>query len=209
MFFFNVRGCLTRLIFLPVLLLGLLAVTRVFGSYRAIPSESMVPTLMPEDRIWFDSLTPHWQPFKRGDLILFYPPDAIVRYDPVSVLKRHLGLTPYFHKKEELVDVAYVKRLIAMPGDVVDVQPGVGVQVNGKLLTEPYINEVALSCTFVSPIESCGPARVPAGKVYVLGDNRNASQDSRYFGFVDWPRIESRATYRIFPANRAGGLDTP
>ncbi|NBV43246.1 signal peptidase I, partial [bacterium] len=110
------------------------------------------------------------------------------------------------YKKDDYIDVAYIKRLIGLPGDTVEVIPGEGVWVNGKKLDEPYVNEIGATCTLVKPEPYCGPIKIPAGQYYMMGDNRNQSLDSRYWGFARDERVIGRAVFRIWPLNRLGSL---
>ena len=119
---------------------------------------------------------------------------------------RITGFSGLIYKKEDNVDVAYIKWLIGQPGDIVDVRPEVGVFVNGQKLNEPYVNEIAATCTLMRPTPYCGPVRVPPHMYYMMGDNRNLSLDSRYWGFAREDRVIGRAVFRIWPLNRIGLL---
>ena len=121
---------------------------------------------------------------------------------------RITGFSGLVYKKEDNVDIAYIKRLIGLPGDKVEVRPNVGVFVNGKQLYEPYVNEIADTCTFMQP-PYCGTVTVPEGEYYMMGDNRNLSWDSRYWGFEKQSRIIGRAVFRLWPLNRVGLLEQP
>ena len=120
------------------------------------------------------------------------------------MFNRHLGLSAYFYKKTDWVDVSYAHRIIGMPGDVVEVKPIEGVWINGKVINESYVLDESDTCTLIMPTEVCAPVTVPPGHVYILGDNRNASADSRYFGFVPLSRVFARAAYRFAPSHRVG-----
>ncbi len=90
-----------------------------------------------------------------------------------------------------------IKRIIAVEGDLVDIDPQAHtVSVNGEILEEPYISEPVLEGGDLSY-----PVRVPQGHVFVMGDNRNASLDSRssLIGFIDTRYLAGRAALRLFP----------
>lgn len=95
---------------------------------------------------------------------------------------------------------AFIKRIIGLPGETIEVKNG-QVFVNGKGISEDYIAE--------RPQYTWGPGTVPAGSYLVLGDNRNNSFDSHYWGFVPRENIIGRATVRFWPPNRIGGLGDP
>jgi signal peptidase I len=139
-------------------------------------------------------------------VLVFYPPMTELRKDPVSLFLRLTGFSGLIYKKEDNIDVAYIKRLIGLPGDTVEVKPGVGVFVNGQKLDEPYVNEIANTCTFARPEPICEPVKVPPDSYYMMGDNRNLSLDSRYWGFAQEERVIGRAVFRIWPLNRTGPL---
>ena len=190
----------TVLVFLIIIREGL-------GEPRLIPSESMVPGLQVEDRVIIEKPSRLWRDYERGDILVFYPPSSIIKEDPLSWVLRATGISGLLYDKEDRIDVAYIKRLIGLPGDILEVQPGVGVRVNGQLLTEPYVNEIAITCTQEEPSIYCGPLTIPEGHYFVMGDNRNYSYDSRFWGVLPKERVVGRAVFRIWPPNRIGLLD--
>ncbi|MEG0691513.1 MAG: signal peptidase I [Oscillospiraceae bacterium] len=102
-------------------------------------------------------------------------------------------------------DTSLVKRIIALEGDKVDINFETGcVYVNDKLLTEPFINEITMN-----PIDFKGPVVVPEGHVFVMGDNRNHSDDSRNskIGMIDERNIFGKVIFRMFPLNKMGKIE--
>lgn len=100
-------------------------------------------------------------------------------------------------------DKPYIKRIIGLPGDTVEIHDN-GVYVNGARLDEPYIGDHTTTCPPGSSPEYCGSYTVPEGTVYALGDNRNNSQDSRYFGPVTENRIIGKAWVTYWPKDDIG-----
>lgn len=190
-------------------LVFLILIKSFLGELRLIPSESMVPGLLVNDRLVIERVTRWWRPYQRGDVLVFYPPMTQLNHDPWSLFLRSTGFSGLMYKKEDNIDVAYIKRLIALPGETVNVRPGIGVFVNGKKLDEPYVSELANTCTFMGSEPHCEPVEVPEGKYYLMGDNRNLSLDSRYWGFADQKNVIGRAVFRIWPLNRVGVLPAP
>lgn len=141
---------------------------------RDIPSESMVPTLQIGDRIMVDKLFWRFDHLDRKDVIVFMPPAPVVTRIP------------------------YVKRLIGLPGDTVEIAGG-RVMVNDVALEESYIA--------APPTYNFGPVRVPEGQLFVLGDNRNESFDSADWGFVSQERVIGRVFWKIWPPKRFGPLE--
>ena len=106
-------------------------------------------------------------------------------------------------------NVEYIKRVIGMPGDTIEMKSGV-LYINGKKVDQPFINTEALAKQTVFmddfTLESLtGESKVPEGKYFVLGDNRGVSKDSRMIGFIDRSAIEGKAVFTIWPFGRSGG----
>lgn len=106
-------------------------------------------------------------------------------------------------------NVEYIKRVIGMPGDTVEMKSGV-LYINGKKVDQPFINTEALAKQTVFmddfTLESLtGELKVPEGKYFVLGDNRGVSKDSRMIGFINRSAIEGKAVFTIWPFGRIGG----
>jgi signal peptidase I len=192
-----------------VVLLMLIVIKEGFGELRLIPSESMLPLLQIEDRIVIEKVTRWWRPYQRGDILVFYPPTTILKNDPLSWVLRATGFSGFIFPKESNIDVAYIKRLIGEPGDKIQVVPNEGVFVNGQRLHEPYVMELAQSCTQVLPTQYCGTITVPRDSYFLMGDNRNQSADSRFWGFEPKERVIGRAVFRLWPLNRMGPLSLP
>jgi signal peptidase I len=193
--------------------LALIILRQGFFEPRLIPSESMLPGLQVEDRIAIEKMS-HWvRPYQRGDVLVFYPPEPVttLKYDPWSLYLRATGFSG-FYPKEANIDVAYIKRLIGLPGDTINVKPNDGVYINGERLNEPYTAEVAASCTKMDPNLNyqavfCGEVVVPKDMYFMMGDNRNHSLDSRFWGFLPKDRVIGRAWVRFWPLERFGWVE--
>src|SRR5262249_26297715 len=98
----------------------------------------------------------------------------------------------------------YIKRVIGVPGDTIEVHDG-GVYVDGTRLNEPYIN----SDGDTTPLTDVSKWNVPDGCLFVLGDHRTASQESRAFGMVKSAEVIGRAWLRFWPLGNPGILQTP
>lgn len=144
---------------------------------RFIPSESMLPTLEIDDRLIVEKISYRFHKPERGDVVVFSPTDTL--------------------KKQDYKE-AFIKRVIGIPGDTVEVKQGY-VYVNNDKLTEKYI--------FDKPNYSYGPIKVPQEQYLVLGDNRNNSYDSHYWGFVPRKNLIGRASVRFWPPKRVGSLN--
>lgn len=167
------------LVVVGAVLAALLVKTFLFQAFR-IPSESMVPTLLVGDRVLVNKVSYKLHEVHRGDVVVFTRPEKLE--DPS-------GTEP-----EDLI-----KRVVAVGGDTVVARDGV-LYVNNQPMTEPYVQKGAGTFHLDEAVT------VPEGQVFVMGDNRENSQDSRYFGPISTDTIIGRAFVRMFPFNRFGSL---
>jgi signal peptidase I len=98
----------------------------------------------------------------------------------------------------------FIKRIIALPGERILISAGI-VYINGHKLDEPYLPEAWTQLRDWSPGGPDGTV-VPPNNYFVMGDNRNRSQDSRAFGFISRDRIDGRAWFRIWPLSHVGNI---
>ncbi|MGI6454445.1 MAG: signal peptidase I [bacterium] len=166
------------------LVLALIIKTFVFEAYK-IPSSSMYDTLREGDRIFVSKFIYDLQPIEIGDVIVFktFGIDAI--YDPEK---------PY-----------YIKRVVGLPGDEIQITPDNKLMRNGELLTEP---DIFLENEYY-PIRTNAKTRfkVPEGQVYVFGDNSDNSWDSRAWGGVPIENVMGKAFFRYWPISRIGLIE--
>lgn len=106
-------------------------------------------------------------------------------------------------------NVEYIKRVIGMPGDTLELKQGV-LYINGKKIEQPFINTEALQkqTVFIDDFtlqSLIGETKIPEGKYFVMGDNRGVSRDSRMIGLIDRKAIEGKAVFTIWPMNQFGG----
>jgi signal peptidase I len=167
-------------------LIAFLLRTFVVATY-SIPSASMEPTLMIGDRIVVDKLSYHLHGIGTGDIVVFSTPAGEnCAGPPVSDL---------------------VKRVIALPGQTISLSEG-RVFINGSLLPEPWLPPAVRSETYpgpsTAPYSLHDPYRVPRGDVFVMGDNRPESCDSRYWGPIRESSIVGKVDIRVWPLSRFG-----
>ncbi len=154
----------------------------IFQAYK-IPTSSMSPTLNPGDQLMVrKGVFLKEDPF-RGDVVVFPAPENRER--------------------------TYIKRVIGLPGDTVEMKDG-ALWINGKALLEKEGKEIngeaEYSISAKKPVPDFGPVTVPDYSVFVLGDNRSNSHDSRSFGPIAINSISGKAIHRHWPPQRSGSL---
>lgn len=142
-----------------------------------IPSPSMCPTLLEGDHILVNKFIYHFREPRAGEIVVFKaPPEA----------------------SDDGIERDFIKRLVAVPGDTIEVKAG-HLYRNGKRQKEPYLLEQEINYTMK-------PFKVPNGKLFVLGDNRNDSKDSHWWGALDRRRVIGKAMVTFWPLKRSGVL---
>ena len=155
--------------------------TFVVQTFR-VEQESMLDTLQPDQHLLIDKLTPRFDDYSRGDIVVFHPPADWAAENAAD-------------------DTPFIKRVIGEPGDVVAIKDG-AVYVNGAKLDEPYVHYEIFAGQW-------DEITVPAGQLIVMGDHRDASIDSREFGPVPVENVIGRAVLRFWPLTTLGIVQTP
>lgn len=177
-------GCLFEIVETLVLTLIIFFVIQTFVAqpYR-VEQQSMERTLEPDQYVLVDKLTPRWDDYSRGDIVVFEPPDTWVEGGPK---------TPF------------IKRVIGLPGETVEIRDG-AVFIDDVRLDEPYVYDLQPTTAADEP----APLVVPEGQIFVMGDHREASADSRAFGPIERSSVIGRAWLRYWPISTLGILPTP
>ncbi|MBI2691879.1 MAG: signal peptidase I [Solirubrobacterales bacterium] len=196
-----------------------------------IPSPSMVPTLETGQRVLVNRIEGRFGTPERFDVVVFHPPPGAdaqqcgiqngasfgpapgQTYRGVPALEdlpteaeASFMACPVANQGAQ--DQAYIKRVVGLPGDRFKIVKG-RAYVNGKMLDEPYINteqscedpaSSTLNCTFSREFT------IPDGKYFMMGDNRNNSDDSRFWGPIPKSSMVGEAFATYWPPNRIGGL---
>lgn len=160
-------------IVVAALLAAILIKTYVVQAFY-IPSGSMEHTLDIGDRVLVNKLSYRLHDLHRGDIVVFERPAAEAGDDAIKDL---------------------IKRVVALPGETVEGRDG-RVFVGGRQLGEPYLPDTIVTTAFQ-------PQHVPPGHVWVMGDNRASSKDSRFFGSIPESLIVGRAFVRVWPLSTA------
>lgn len=150
-----------------------------------IPSPSMTPTLLVDDRVLVSKLS---HSFDRGEVIVFDSPlhEHVSESLPEKVLRNLREVVGVQHPTAHLI-----KRVVAVGGDQVEVREG-QVWVNGMAQVEPYLPAG-------SRMEDMTPRLIPADHLWVMGDNRDNSRDSRWFGPIPVEIVTGKVVFRLWP----------
>ncbi|MEA2452149.1 MAG: signal peptidase [Actinomycetota bacterium] len=192
---------------LPVLIVIAFAIALIIKTFLLqafyIPSASMEPTLLIGDRVLVEKVSYRFSGPDRGDVVVFekdfaavVDPNAPVEDDPFyedigNAFKSLFGF-PTGSSQD------FIKRVIGVGGDTVEGRDG-QVIVNGEPVDESYLPDGVTTSDF-------GPVEVPRGQIFVMGDNRGNSDDSRNFGPVGEDKVVGRAFVLIWPPADVGGL---
>jgi signal peptidase I len=167
------RGCLLEILETVALTLIIFFVVQNFVAQPyQILQVSMEHTLEPGQYVLVDKLSPHFSDYKRGDVIVFEPPAGF---------------------QEDGQNIPFIKRVVGVAGDTVEVKAG-AVWVNGVKLSEPYVYEGQTT----EALTGQAIWQVPSGYLFVMGDHRQESQDSRVFGPIAKSTVIGRAWLRYW-----------
>ena len=181
------------------------------GTPTIVKMESMKPTLEQDQRLWLNrwGRTTKTLP-ERGQIITFeepakleYTDSEIDESNPVAKYEERKGWDWFVKNFLEIGKRSYIKRVIALPGEHVQIKDG-KVYINDKELDEPYLQDGIVT-------DVIGPGFddfvVPENCVFAMGDNRNHSTDCRAFGCIPLEKIESTVALRIWPLDKWGKVE--
>jgi signal peptidase I len=182
-------GCLFEVVETLVLtVLIFLGIQTFVAQPYKVQQTSMETTLLPEQYVLVDKLTPRWSEYTRGDIVVFDPPRTWTSGGGVP----------------------FIKRVIGVPGDTVEIREG-SVFVNGVELDEPYLYADGDGDPEPTDPTAGGATEwlVPDGQLLVMGDHRQDSADSRTFGPIEISHVIGRAWLRYWPFDTFGVLPNP
>ena len=157
-----------------------------------VDGSSMENTLQSGDRLILYTLGYYFTPPKRGDIVVLQVREGMLKFIPF------LEEFPLFKKAiPDLTEIDYIKRVVGVPGDTIEFIDG-KVYVNGDPMREPYSNGETFA--------GMSKITVEENTVFVMGDNRKNSRDSRELGLVPYNRIKGKAIFRIWPLKKSGSI---
>ena len=190
-------GPVREIAFLAVMAVVLAVLLRTFVAQAfSIPSESMLPQLERGDRVVVSRLAYGLHDPNRGDIVVFDAPGTVEDHPALltrwgQVVLESVGL-------RQASTEEFIKRVIGLPGETIEGRDGFLI-VDGRYVIEPYLEPGTLT-------EPFPPTVVPDGQLFVMGDNRGNSMDSRVFGPIEIDSVVGRAVVRIWPPGRQAFL---
>ena len=195
-------GSLLELVLIVAVALGLaLGIQALLVKPYRIPSPSMVPTLEVGQRVLVNRIGERFSDPEVGDVLVFHPPTGAEGIEETKCGARVAEDEICDRPTRRRADVNFIKRVVAGPGDELRIEQG-HVILNGKRQKEPFARECDgdLGCTFTNTIT------IPADQYFMMGDNRGASDDSRFWGPVPREWIIGGAFSTYWPPKRVGLL---
>lgn len=216
----KIKDIIEWIVCILVAIILALLIKYYIGTPTLVQQESMVPTLQPNDRLILNRIarTTKTMP-NRGDIITLEAPvetneiNSEFEVEEIKTLEGKDALALYnvstkgtfanfVYNVLEYTKISYIKRVIGLPGDHVQIKDE-KVYINGEVLTEDYLDSsvktTSLGGKYIDLI-------VPENAVFVMGDNRAHSKDSRYFGCIPLEKIESKVVIRFWPINKFGKI---
>lgn len=205
------RGTILEVVLTIAAALVLAFVVQEFGVKPfKIPSGSMENTLRCGDRVLVDRVSYRFGDPSRGDVVVFNPPagigeggvpDTSMVADETDAARIEADGT----RSATEADTNYIKRIIGLPGDEVEVKDHRAF-VDGKPLDEPYLRPLPEGGMDLGGRANWGPKEIPKGTYLMLGDHRDNSADGRVFGYVPREFIVGKAFMVYWPPSNFGGL---
>ncbi len=199
-------GAVIEVVVIVVVAIGLaLGIQAVAIKPYRIPSGSMEPTLDIGQRVLVNRLSHHLgSDPKVGDVVVFHPPlSAIPGNGPECTVPQEAEQVCPMNEPREAIDDSFIKRVVAEPGDTLEVSEGIPI-VNGEPVEGDWeirpCGELGSGCNFREPIT------IPPDHYFMMGDNRGSSDDSRFWGPVPRDWIVGKAVATYWPPDRIGSL---
>lgn len=194
-------------IYCIVIAIALALLIRYFvGTPTVVKQTSMFPTLKQNQRLILNRLSRTFNEVpERGDIITFEAPNKSATDGIKAVYNKELNgwFEEFCYYVLEIDKMSYIKRVIALPGEHVEIADG-KIYINGEELQEDYLEEdVVTEAKNVNLTDFT----VPEGHVFAVGDNREISSDCREFGCIPFDKIESKVWIRFWPLNLFGTVE--
>lgn len=173
-----------------------------------VKQQSMHPTIKNNEKVLTIRPWMKGSKFEYGQIITFEAPiDNKLYIDSNETLytaqyENYTGITLFLYNFLDVNKVSYIKRVIGLPGDHIVIKDGI-VYRNDEIIEEPYLREMNTEIQE----QEYADVIVPENTVYVMGDNREQSKDSRSFGCIPYNRVNGYVLCRIWPLNKLGSIE--
>lgn len=193
------RGLLEWIMTIAITIIITLFILGNVFSITRINGKSMEPTIFDGDKVFNYKLGYNFCEPKSGEIVIICKCENRKGIIINTIAKGKDIIDNIYGKITKNIPEKYIiKRVIAVPGDIIDIKEGY-VTVNGEKLEESYIKGQTFERS-----EFFYPLTIPENKIFVLGDNRENSLDSRILGVIDYERIKGRVLFRLWPLKRIG-----
>ena len=164
-----------------------------------VKQDSMRDTLIEGDVVYYNRLSAKIDKLKREDIILFLA-EGREKEGFLDELSIKLTDIKDIIARKELTNTRYVKRVIGLPGDIIDIKDDGTVYINGEKENKAYVKGLT------PPGSMNYPLVVPENQLFVMGDNRAVSKDSRKFGCINILSVEGKASFILWPLSKVGSM---
>ena len=180
-----------------------LVINYFLGTIAGVKQSSMYPTAKEGDRVVISRRVLFNKSLNRSDVVILEAPIEIESNDGiVAVYEDKKGLDYFVYNVMGVGKRSYIKRIIGVPGDHLYIAETGEVYINDGLLEEPYLVDGLKTPRTGNYYD----VEIPEGYVFVMGDNREGSKDSRELGLIPMNKVEGKVVTRIWPLNKIGGL---
>jgi len=191
-----VREIISLMVTIIVIIIIVFTLNITVFTISEVKQVSMRNTLLEGNIVYYNRLANKPEHFNRGDIVLFLVDGGEIHgiFNAISI--KFTDLRDSLAGKRGRTNVRYVKRIIGLPGDVIEIDDDGKVYVNGELEKRPYV----LGNTSEGNMKY--PLKVPENEFFVMGDNREMSDDSRKFGCISIDSIEGKEAFILWPPSR-------
>lgn len=178
-----------------------LVINYFLGTIAGIKQSSMYPTAKEGEKVLIARRVLFGKTIERADVVIVEAPMDVLENDTnFAKYETKKGLDYFTYKVMGLGKRSYIKRVIGLPGEHLYIAETGEVYINGEIIEESYLTENLKTPRTGNYYD----VEIPEGYVFVMGDNRNGSKDSREFGLVPLDRVEGKVVTRIWPLNKLG-----
>lgn len=188
-----------------VALLAYFVINYFLGTIAGVKQSSMHPTIKTGERVLIGRRVLYNKTLSRGDIIILEAPNGYINIENttnIAQYKEYTGIANFAYKVLGIGKKSYIKRIIGLSGDHIYISEEGQVYVNEQLLKEEYLDSSVTTPRNGKNYDII----VPQNCVFVMGDNRRDSRDSREFGTIPMNRVEGKVSIRIWPFNKIGKI---